>query len=156
MSKDASKACQAAKTLVQHLATLTPETRTPFEHSLQGDEQLMMELRSFATQEAPCCLWKQGGQWAHLYKFLAVRFLANPDNVMDVERLHALWKWVLLRRRSLKLKSMNAWLKLGSYLHHNGAIPPMTELAPYIREIKGRYRQALEDVKFQDIIAPGQ
>ena len=34
-------------------------------------------------------------------------------SVLDIERQHAVWQWVLLRRRAMKLKSMNAWLKLG-------------------------------------------
>ena len=73
-----------------------------------------------------------------LLLLLLLLFLANPDNVMDVERLHATWKWVLMKRRSLKLKSLNAWLKLGSFLHHNGALPSVDVLTPIHPGHKGR------------------
>ena len=156
LSKDATLARDAARDLVQHIGTVAATGKTKFEAALHAQKQLMSELSSFSLQTEPRCLWKGGPQWANLYKFLAVRFLANPDNVMDVERLHATWKWVLMRRRSLKLKSLNAWLKLGSFLHHNGALPSMDVLTPYIQDIRAGYLGALQAVRSQDVIAPGQ
>ena len=68
------------------------------------------------------------GVFAPLFRFLAPRFLSNPDHVMDVERQHATWQRVLQRRRALKLKSLNAWLKLSDQLRDGGELPPSQEL----------------------------
>ena len=61
-----------------------------------------------------------------------------------------------MRRRSLKLKSLNALLKLGAYLRANGALPPMTDLGRHVQDIRAGYKRALEEVRSQDVTAPGQ
>ena len=96
----------------------------------------MEQLNGVAAASPPVLLWKGGGRFAQLFKFLAARFLANPDSVLDIERQHAVWQWVRQRRRAMKLKSMNACLKLGQYLRGHDALPSNEELQPYITNIK--------------------
>ena len=86
-------------------------------------------------------VWGARGLSVPLYRFLAPRLLANPDHVLDVERQHAVWQWALSRRRGLKLKNLNAWLKLGDYLRDNENLPPHRELEPYLTGIRQRFRQ---------------
>ena len=156
LSKDAVKATAAARELMRHLATIAPSRKTKFETVLFEDMELMAQMGDFASQaDPPCCLWKRNGRWHRLYIFVASRFLANPDNVMDVERLHAVWKWVLLRKRSLKLKSLNAWLKLGAYLRSNGALPSPEDLGRHVEDVKAGFARALAEVRNANEIAPG-
>ena len=115
----------------------------------------MQELNTFIATAPPVLLWKGGGRFAHLFKFRAARFLANPDSVLDVERQHAIWQWVLLRRRSMKLKSMNAWLKLGQYLRGHAELPSAEELQPYLSNIRRGERLAMAGVRGDDVIAQG-
>ena len=115
----------------------------------------MEQLNGVAAASPPVLLWKGGGRFAQLFKFLAARFLANPDSVLDIERQHAVWQWVLLRRRAMKLKSMNAWLKLGQYLRGHDALPADEELQPYLRNIRAGERLAMAGVRGDDAIAPG-
>ena len=104
---------------------------------------MMQEMTEFAAEAPPVQLWKRGGRYSHLFKFLAGRFLANPDSVLDVERQHAVWQWVLQRRRAMKLKSLNAWLKLSAYLRGHDALPTAEELQPYIANIRAGMRAAM-------------
>ena len=105
---DAAKASTAARNLLLHLDSTAPRMRTKFETCMAEDQTLMEHLTAFAAEQPPVFLWKSGGCFAHLFKFLADRFLANPDSVLGIERQHAVWQWVLSRRRAIKLKSMNA------------------------------------------------
>ncbi len=100
-------------------------------------------------------LWRGHGRFATLFKFLAGRFLANPDSVLDVERQHAVWQWVLQRRRSMKLKSLNAWLKLSAYLRGHGPLPPTEELTGYVTDFRAGLRAAVAGANAADGIAPG-
>ena len=120
------------------------------------DMNLMAQLSDFANQEVPLLLWKGKGRFANLFKFLAARFLANPDSVLDVERQHAVWQWVLQRRRSMKLKTLNAWLKLGQYLRSHAHLPPSEILAPYIASIRQGERIALAGLRGESTVAAGQ
>ena len=90
--KDAAKALEAARAFAQHLASTAPQRRTKFETCIAEDPRLMQELNTFIATAPPVLLWKGGGQFAYLFKFLAARFLANPDSVLDDERQHAIWQ----------------------------------------------------------------
>ena len=111
LSKDTAVAREAAVQLVEHLCTTPARRRTPFENFLFDDPTLWGSLETFSKHEPPTVVWGARGLFAPLYRFLAPRYLASPDHVLDVERQHAIWQWVLTRRRALKLKSLNAWLK---------------------------------------------
>ena len=151
LSKDPAKANAAAVELVEHLCRTPASKRTSFETTLFEDQELWKALEDFSLQKEPSVLWGSQGRFAPLYRFLAARYLANPDHVLDVERQHAVWQWVLLRRRALKLKSLNAWLKLGEYLRGFGNLPPHTELLPYLNEVKQNFVQ-----EYQSYLAGGE
>ena len=48
---------------------------------------------------------------------------------------------MLARRRALKLKSLNAWLKLGEHLRGFTNLPPTAELSPHLSAVKQKFRQ---------------
>ncbi len=156
LSKDAVHARTSARALLDHLSSTAPRKRTRFETTLWEDGQIMRELTDFAAQGEPTQVWKEQGRWAALFRFLAPRFLANPDNVMDVERQHAVWQWHLAGRRALKLKSLNAWLKLSSYLRANAALPPSESLGPHVAHIRGGFAAGMRALIRGDTFAPGQ
>ena len=139
LSKDPAAAKAAVAELVEHLCRTPERKRTPFESTLFEDKDLWGSLERFSRLEEPSVLWGGQGRFAPLYRFLAVRFLANPDHVLDVERQHAVWQWVLDRRRSLKLKSLNAWLKLGEYLRGFTNLPPHDQLLPHFNTVKQKF-----------------
>ena len=145
LSKDTAVAREAAVELVEHLCRTPARRRTSFEKTLFEDPSLWGGLESFSKHEPPTVVWGAKGLFAPLYRFLAPRFLANPDHVLDVERQHAVWQWVLQRRHSIKLKSLNAWLKLGDYLRDHENLPPHNELEPYLRESRQNFRRAYRE-----------
>ena len=55
----------------------------------------------------------------------------------------------------MKLRSMNAWLKLGQYLRGHDALPTDEELQPHLRNIRAGERLAMAGVRGDDAIAPG-
>ena len=115
----------------------------------------MQQFTEFAARDPPVLVWKGGAQFAALFKFDAARFLANPNSVLDVERQHAIWQWVLARRRGMKLKSLNAWLKLGTYLRDHQSLPDADDLEPHLNDIRARGRAAMAALVASDTIAPG-
>ena len=108
LSKNAADAREAAIALVEHIGKTPARHRTSFEKVIFSDRPLWANLRDFSAREPPTVVWGAKGTFAPLYRFLAPRYLSCPDHVLDVERQHAVWQWVLARRRSLKLKSLNA------------------------------------------------
>ena len=153
LSSIPANARTAARVFFRRLVDTAPAARTRFETCVAEDDTLMEELDAFRNQEPPTLLWKHGGRFKHLYKFLALRFLGNPDSVLDVERVHAIWKWVLQRRHSMKPKALNAWLKLCSYLDWNDELPPIETLEPYITRIRAGFEQAVAAVRANQEVA---
>ena len=115
----------------------------------------MEELQAFSVASPAVLLWKGLGAYQKLYRFLAPRFLANPDSVLDCERQHAVWQWHLSRRRSLKLKALNAYLKISDWLRVYNALPPIGELLPHLQAIRKGERMLLESIRARNEIAPG-
>jgi hypothetical protein len=76
----------------------------------------MTQLENFAHRKCPVRVWHGNGEYKALFQFLAMRFLLAPDQVLDCERAHARWNWICLSKRALRLPSMNAYLRLTSYL----------------------------------------
>ena len=75
--------------------------------------------------------------------------------MVGIEWRHAVWQWVLQRRRAMQLNSVIAWLKLGKYIRGHDALPCDEELRPYLRSIRARERHAMLGVRGEDAIAPG-
>ena len=91
LSSNAARAQAAAIELQRHLLTIAPGRRTPFEKSLVVNDTYMANLDDFGRATPPLCVWQKNGAWKPLFVFLALRFLLNPDQVLDCERLHARW-----------------------------------------------------------------
>ena len=140
--KNATDAREAAIALVEHIGKTPARHRTSFEKVIFNDRPLWANLRDFSAREPPTVVWGAKGTFAPLYRFLAPRYLSCPDHVLDVERQHAVWQWVLQRRRAMKLKSLNAWLKLGDYVLYHENLPPPKELEPHLQEISTTFRNA--------------
>ena len=142
LSSDASVAQAAAQALLRHLAS-SPD-RSPFETVLFDDPALYQSLVDFAYARPAVLLWHGRGHFQDLFRFLAARFLAGPDHVLDCERIHARWQWITQFKRGLKLHSLNALLKMYCYLEqHNEEFPPHEHLAEHL-EVANR---AMRDMR---------
>ena len=155
LSPDAEVAVKCANALLQRLDTTPPRNRTGFERALFS-HPAWPQFEDFAAQPDPKkTLWRNHGKWADAFRFLAPRFLGSPDHVLDCEREHARWQWLLQGRRKVKLKMMNALARLRNYLESHGAFPPAAELSEHLEaEILVR-RNALRALAEEDRIAPG-
>ena len=142
LSTDPAAAKEAAAELVEHLDTTPAHRRTSFENMLFDDANLWDALQDFSNVDPPTVLWGARGLFAPLYRFLAPRFLANPDHVLDCERQHAVWKWVLQRRRAMRLPNLNAWLKVGEHIRRYDELPPYAELQPHIDEVRLSWKRS--------------
>lgn len=91
---DPTKAQAAAARLVRHLATTAPRARNAFEEHLFGDPVLYANLVDFSTARPPVCVWQGRRQFEPLLRLFGPQFLANPDHVLDCERVHARWQWL--------------------------------------------------------------
>ena len=91
-----------------------------------------------------------------MVRFLALRFLLAPDQVLDVERTHARWEWFCELKRNLSLASMNALLRLTRFLEqHRGEFPPPAVLGPLLENEKAHLRRARAAIDAADEIALG-
>ena len=54
----------------------------------------------------------------------------------------------------MKLKSLNAWLKLGTYLRDHQSLPDADDLEPHLNDIRARGRAAMAALVASDTIAP--
>ena len=133
LSKDAAKAQVAAMQLHEHLIRrASPDQRTPFEASIITDPILMDEIAAFSIVPEPCLLWRMNGRFKNIFKFLAVRFLAAPDSVLECEGVHARWQWLCVVRRRIKFLFLNGLLKVQDYLHSFGSLPTFDQLEEFI------------------------
>ena len=89
LSTDRVLAREAARTLVRHIATTRPQNRTLFEQHLFEWGPLWEALVEFSQADPPALLWHGQGRYEAVFRFLASRFLLNPDHVLDSERIHA-------------------------------------------------------------------
>ena len=133
LSTDRALAKDASVALVRHIVTTRPGNRTPFEEHLFTSEELWKSLEEFSHAEPPVLLWHSHGRYETLFKFLAPRFLLNPDHVLDSERVHARWQWACIRKRGVKLPGMNAELRLSHHLENNQVFPSHMELLPHLQ-----------------------
>ena len=130
---DAEKAQTAANALHLHLLSTSPARRSAFETSITVNDTYMANLQAFATAVPQVCLWQGAGAYKDLFRFLALRFLLAPDQVLDCERAHARWQWLCMLKRHLSLKAMNAHLRLTSRLDNSfGEFPPPRDLVGHL------------------------
>jgi hypothetical protein len=101
-----------------------------------ADATLMSQLNAFCDMEVPCLLWKNHGAFSTLYIFMAVRFLSQPDSVLDCEGTHARWKWIETFKRAVSFRMLNALLKLQTFISQFGSLPPLEEMLPYVERVK--------------------
>ena len=146
LSKDKALAQDSAALLVKHLATTRPSNRTSFEKHLFTQEELWKNLEDFSKANPPVLLWQGHGKYLHLFKFLAPRFLLSPDHVLDAERIHARWQWLCSLKRSMKVQTLNASLRLMHHLEHNHTLPDFETLLEHLEAERRQHRMALEAV----------
>ena len=145
----------AAACLLKHLDTTRPANRTSFEQALVERPEVMSCLEEFSSAEPPVLLWRANGKYETLFKFIAPRFLLSPDHVLDAERIHARWQWILWNKRNLRLPGMNALLKLRCYLESNQGFPGPDELDPHLLAEHAEHRAALRAVQDEEHVALG-
>ena len=125
LAPDAATAQTAAQNLHRQLLTIAPNRQTPFERCLSDNVTFMANLEAFANATPATCLWKNHGAYKPLFRFLALRFQLAPDQVLDCERIHARWQWACAVKRNLRLKALNATLRLTRFLEtHDFEFPP--------------------------------
>ena len=74
--------------------------------------------------------------------FSAVRFLSVKDHVLDCERTHAVWQWLMLLKRGMGFAFMNALLKTMSYSNWNCGLPSAAVLQPHLETVRAMNRRA--------------
>jgi hypothetical protein len=67
----------------------------------------MQQLNAFCDAVVLFVLWRGNGRYAALFVFLALRFLAQEDSVLNCEGVHAQWQWIALHRRGRRVGSLN-------------------------------------------------
>ena len=142
ISKNPEIAKEAANILRDRLVTIRPGNESGFESSLLGDFAFMRDLNSIADDQAPACIWQKHGRTAHMFRFVADRFLGAPDSVGGCESIHAQWKWLEINRRNLKFQMLNALLRLRNYITTFGELPSFDELQDHIETVY-EYQTAL-------------
>ena len=156
LSKDPEKAQAAARSLVNHIARTSPSSRSPFERFLFEDDDKWDCLVAFANARPAVRLWHGRGRFEGLFRWLATLFLVGPDHVLDCERVHARWKWIIATKRGVRLPSLNAILKVTHYLDgHNGVLPAHEDLEAHLQAARQQLEWDLQEVEDDDNVARG-
>ena len=155
LSCESVAARSAAQELAKHLAQTRPANRSAFEKHMFDNETLWKELEEFSLADPPVLLWHGHGRFASLFKFLAPRFLLAPDHVLDCERIHAQWQWACRIKRSLKIQSLNALLKVSFQYLNNQAFPDHEDLWPHLQAERAQHRVDIQAIETAGVIAPG-
>ena len=150
LSTDKDIAQIAAKALVRHLASTRPSNRTHFEQHLFETRPLWENLVAFSEATPPVLLWHGRGSYEILFRFLAPRFLLTPDHVLDCERVHARWQWLCNIKRSIKMHSLNATLRLTHFLENNQAFPSDEDLYEYLEAEREQHLADRRDLDSRD------
>ena len=127
----------------KQLVTTKPGNKTLFEDYLLTSMDLLQNLETFSKEDPPLSLWKGRGKFEKLFRFLAPRFLLAPDHVLDAERIHARWQWICVAKRSLRIPTLNALLRMMFYLEHNQTFPSDEDLLPHLEAERAEHRLAL-------------
>jgi hypothetical protein len=155
LSKNAVIAKEAARTLVKNLDTTSPPNRTSFENHLMTTQDLWDNLVEFANATLPVLLWQGHGNYEVLFKFIAPRFLLNPDHVLDAERIHSRWQWACILKRALKIQTLNASLRIMHYIENNQTFPTHQDLLPHLQAELLEHKLALDAQEAEHEIALG-
>ncbi len=155
LSKDPARAQNGAQRLRDHILSTRPENRSKFENYVFNSHELWSELLAFASRAVPCVVWHGNCAFQNLFVFLAVRFAAAPDTVLDCEGTHAKWKWLMDVKRGISFKLLVAVLKLISYIEFNGALPTGADLAQHILDITRGRRMQVSDLKDNGAVPRG-
>ena len=115
LQMDAFNARTSARAFHDMLKRTTASNRTAYESEWANNDQLMAQLSQFCDQEPPVLLWRNHGQFKDVFNFLAPRFLASGDSVLDCESIHARWKWLTETSRAVRFRLLNALVKLHRY-----------------------------------------
>ena len=154
LSPDAASAQRAARELHDKLIRTDAAARTTFEKAFVEDGRLEM-LAAFADRPAPVVLWRGDGRYAALFRWLAVRFLGNPDHVLQCESVHAQWQWIEAIAHNIKMKQLNAQLLVRAWLQHHHDLPSHDELGPHINDVQEDARRRYAIVAAGGAVAAG-
>jgi hypothetical protein len=151
----ASDARTGALLFLDHLTKLTPQARTLFDESVLDDETLMEQLTQFSEADPPVLVWRNNGRYQYLFRFLAMRFLSCPDSVLDVEGVHAQWKWISIRQRATKFKMLNAVLKIKHFVNHFGGLPDYDDIRGHMQAVQQGLWEQYKACTADDVVAKG-
>ena len=154
LSPNADMAQRAARELHDKLIRTSAAAMTTFEKSFVNDRRMEM-IASFADKNPPVVLWRDQGRYAELYRWLAVRFLGNPDHVLDCESVHAQWQWIETVARGAKMKQLNAQLLVRAWLQQHRDLPPPDQLSVHIDDVQASARHRYAIVRGSGQIASG-
>ncbi len=154
LSKDPYIAKEAANLLLDRLVTLRPGQATPFEAAMLADDRLMRDISTIANDPSPACIWRKRGRTAHLFRFLASRFIGAPDSVGACESIHAQWKWLEINRHNIKFKLLNALLRLRTYVTSYGSFPPFEDLRCHIDALESFDTTLYQSIRDGGQVAP--
>ena len=155
LSRDASVAQLGAITFAEHLQRARSDALSAYDKHWIDDPVKMQLLNDFTRESPPALLWRARGKYASIFRFLAVRFLTCPDSVVSCERIHAMWQWIMLSKRSMSFKLLNALLKIAFYLQHNNRFPTHAELQPYLQLVTDATRIQVRDLRDRGDVAAG-
>ena len=154
LSPDAAAAQRAARELHDKLIRTHETAQTTFEKAVVADGRLEM-LAAFVDRPEPVVLWRDGGRYAALFRWLAVRFLGNPDHVLECESVHAQWQWIEAVAHNIKMKQLNAQLAVRAWLQQHHDLPSHEDLIPYIDAVQEDARRRYAIVAAGEAVAEG-
>ena len=106
---------------------------------LANVDGMLDQLGNFADRPLPCKLWHDRARYYDMFVFLADRFLANGDSVLDAETIHAAWKMLASDRRAMNFESLVAILKVRYHMHWNGELPQFDELRQHLIDVRATF-----------------
>ena len=89
LAKDGFVAHAGASSYLDHLARTRSANYNEFDRAFAADNCLMTQAAEFADTPTDTLLWHMDGKFSYLFKWLADRYLAQPDSVLDCEGVHA-------------------------------------------------------------------
>ena len=120
---------------LDHLVRMPDTEHSPFDNYILESKVLFDELSMFAQLPAPTLIYQHNLAFKNLFIFLAVRFQAAPETVIDCERCHAQWKCLEISKRGISLKLLNGLLKLRYYDEQYNGFPDNAVIQPYYSDV---------------------
>ena len=141
LSTDPFLAQESARFLHDHLRRKPIVDMNSFERVVRTDEVLWMQLDRFADHEYPTLVWRQGGSFRELFSFLAVRFLANGDSVLNAESIHSRWQHLLRMKHAIKHPLLSSILKVGFAFTDGAGVPEVDDILPHFSRVRQEHYQ---------------